>query len=146
MKKINFTKEQIKEIYEDLQMGMRSFYNPETGEITPMPDFINNPDADEGAWEEVIEYVESNWGLLIEFEKMPSNRSFELMEEFIEIVDDKRLQQRLINALNRNKPFSNFKYEIDNSGEFREIWFKFRDEKYKEWVLDHIDRINEKND
>ena len=72
MSKINLTKEQTKEIAEELDMGMRCFYNPETGEIKSMPDFNTNPYADSELWEEVIDYVDSNWGLLIEFEQMSS--------------------------------------------------------------------------
>lgn len=41
------------------------------------------------------------------------------MADFAENVDDTRLKDKLTNALNRPKPFQNFKWQIDNSGEFR---------------------------
>ena len=46
MSKVNLTKEQIKEIAGEMEMGFRCFYNPETGEVKSMPDFDGNPDAD----------------------------------------------------------------------------------------------------
>ncbi|MGQ1948702.1 hypothetical protein ACT3CD_16545 [Geofilum sp. OHC36d9] len=48
------------------------------------------------------------------------------MADFAESVDDTRLQDKLINALNRPNPFQNFKWQIDNSGEYRQQWFDFK--------------------
>ena len=75
-----------------------------------------------------------NLDKLVEFEKMSTRESFEMMEEFIDTVEDENFKQKLIYALNRNKPFRNFKYEIDYSDEYRQRWFKFKEEKYLECV------------
>ena len=64
------------------------------------------------------------------------------MEEFIDTVDDEQLKQKLIYALNRNKPFRNFKYEIDYSDEYRQRWFDFKNRKYFEWVEEKAGRMN----
>jgi len=40
---------------------------------------------------------------------MSSRDSFNLMADFAESIDNKKLQDRLINALNKSKPFKNFK-------------------------------------
>ena len=47
------------------------------------------------------------------------------MEGFADKVPDGRLQQKLINALNKKRPFANFKYIIDNSV-YRQDWFDYR--------------------
>jgi hypothetical protein len=48
------------------------------------------------------------------------------MENFLEVVDDQNLRGRLFSALNKRKPFNNFKQIIDYSGDYREKWFKFK--------------------
>jgi hypothetical protein len=64
------------------------------------------------------------------------------MTDFTESVDDTRLQDRLINALNRLKPLQNFKWQIDNSGEYRQQWFDFKKMRYIHWVKEQIDFKN----
>jgi len=51
---------------------------------------------------------------------MDSHESFKIMADFAENIDNARLQDRLINALNKSKPFRNFNWEIDNSGDYRQ--------------------------
>ncbi len=48
------------------------------------------------------------------------------MTDFAERIDDSKLQDKLRSALNRPKPFKNFKWQIDNSGVFRQQWFDFK--------------------
>lgn len=57
-------------------------------------------------------------------------------------MDSASLQEKLINALNRSKPFSNFKWIIDNSGDYRQKWFDFKNQKYIEWVEEKISELN----
>ncbi|MEL7121854.1 MAG: UPF0158 family protein, partial [Bacteroidota bacterium] len=127
-----FTKDQIKEIAEQLGVGMKCYINQETDEIKIMVDF-DDPYVNMEFWEEDKEELESNWGSYYEVDKMPSRNSFMIMEEFIELVNDRRLKERLIWALNQRKPFRNFKYEVEGST-YREKWFKFKDEANYKWV------------
>jgi len=64
------------------------------------------------------------------------------MADFAESIDNPRLQDRLINALNKSKPFQNFKWQIDNSGEYRQQWFDFKNMHYIELVKKQIDNNN----
>ncbi len=83
----------------------------------------------------------------MEIESPDTKFSFQIMEEFIiDIVDNSIIQEKLISALNRNKPFRNFKYVIDNSGKYREMWFKFKHNQYEEWVKEQIEMLNEFNE
>ena len=139
---INFTDDQIKEISQNLDAGMRCFYNTETAEIKILPDFENQLYAEQEMWAEAIEEIDSEFDKYVVFEVVPSHESFKIMEEFIETVNDNKLQNRLLNAINRSKPFRNFHAEIDNSGKYRQQWFDFKHQKYIEWVKDQIEVFN----
>lgn len=141
---INLTKEQIWSIAQDLDMGMRCFYHLKTGEIETTPNFHDSNwfGQDTEPWQEVLDKLDENWGEYFEFDRMTSLESFSLMEDFADTVDNKKLQDRLYKALNRSKPFRNFKWEIDNSGEYRQIWFDFKNNRLIEFVKIQIERYN----
>jgi hypothetical protein len=66
------------------------------------------------------------------------------MTDFIDTVADKKVQDLLIIALNKKKPFWNFKYVIDNSGEYRQKWFDFKEQESCKWIENQIADLNEK--
>jgi len=133
------TEEQIKEIAEDLECGLKCYYNTKSGEIKSIIDFDRYYGADEELWEEDLNHIEENWDDYIEFTGFESHESFQIMADFAKSVDDEKLQYRLFNALNRRKPFQNFKWQIDNSGHYRQLWFNFRSKRYKDWVKEQIE-------
>ena len=139
---LTISKEKIKEIAEDLDCGMKCYYNKKTKEITTILDFESHIGADEEPWEDVINEVEENWDDLVEFEMMDSRESFRVMADFAEEVDKSALREKLIDALNRSKPFGNFKWIIDNSADYRQNWFDFKNQKYIEWVETRISDLN----
>jgi hypothetical protein len=95
------------------------------------------------AWEEEYDKINSDQTEFKEIEKPYSRDSFNIMAEFAETLPDHlRLKSRLIDALNKRKPFREFKYVIDNSGEYRQKWFDFKDEKLREWVKERIEDGN----
>jgi len=63
------------------------------------------------------------------------------MEEFVDSLEDNTTKMRLLDALRGKKPFANFKYQIDNSGDYRELWFAFRLEKTIEWIRTQLARF-----
>ena len=77
-----------------------------------------------------------------EFEKMESRDSFKIMESFIDEVNDNVLQDNLVKALNRPKPFRNFKYELESNNDYREQWFQFKEKRMIEWIEDQIQNQN----
>ena len=109
-----------------------------------MPDFNSNPDADEEIWQEVSEEIDSNFDKYFEFDKLPTREYFQIMTDFIDTVTDIEIQNRLIIALNKSKPFRNFKYEIDNSGKYRQKWFDFKEQEYCKWIEFQIKDFNNK--
>jgi hypothetical protein len=141
---MTLTEEQIKEIAENLDMGMRCFYHLKTGEIEAAPNFLEGDwiAQDAEPWQEVLDKLDENWGDFFEFEKMTSHESFDIMADFAETVDNQNLQDKLFKALNKFKPFRNFKWEIDNSGEYRQKWFEYKNQKLIELVKDQIEQHN----
>ena len=139
---IKLTKEQINEIYQDLDCGFECFYNIETGEIKSIPDFDSNSFTEEEMWEEEIEEIDSNPDKYIEFEKMSSRDSFRMMEDFADEVEDETIQKLLLDGLSRSKPFHNFKFVIDNSGEYRDKWFAFKEKRICEWIEEQVEDYN----
>jgi hypothetical protein len=59
---------------------------------------------------------------LIEIEPPMPGESFRIMEDFIYSLPENahELKSKLVQALNRRKPFQNFKYVIDGSGKYRD--------------------------
>ncbi len=87
---------------------MRCFYNLKTGEIKTVINFDSWIGADEEPWEEELKEIDENWEDYFEFDGLESHDSFQIMADFADSVDDARLQDKLINALNISKPFRNF--------------------------------------
>jgi outer membrane cobalamin receptor len=138
---VKITKDQIKEIAEQLDCGNRCYINKETGDIKATPDFDNGY-ADEELWADVLKEFEENWEKYIQIEKMESHESFDLMADFADSVDSKELRDSLIKALNKKYPFRNFKWVVDNSGPYRQKWFDFKNQRLIEWVKDQLEVLD----
>ncbi len=135
------TEQQIKEIAEQLDCGFRSFWHKPTGELLFVPDLISNPEFDNDLFDADLEKLDNNFSDYFEIEKPTSSDSFEIMANFTEqLSDNNKLKNKLINALNKKKPFREFKFVIDNSGVYRQQWFDFKNAQLKQWV---IDKFNE---
>ena len=132
------TDEQINELADALDSGLRCFVHKGKKTIVATPDTINNPDCDSEWWDEATEEIENNFDSYVEIEKMDSHESFRLMEKFIKTVDNGPLRDRLEEALSRPKPFANFKFDIDNSGLYRQKWFDFKKLQMIEWVRGQV--------
>jgi signal transduction protein with GAF and PtsI domain len=132
------TDEQITELADNLDSGLRCFVHKETKAIVTTPDSVNDPLSDSELWDDANEVIENNFDSYAEIDKMDSRESFRLMEKFIEIVEDERLRDKLDQALRRPKPFWNFKFEVDNSGPYRQKWFDFKKQQLIEWVKEQL--------
>ena len=135
--------QQVKEIAEQLDTGWRCFFNTKTQEIVAVPDFIENPDYDREYFEEDLEKLETNADQYIEIEKPSSRDSFNIMLGFTDqLTGNEELKEMLFKALDRKKPFSNFKFLIDNSGIYRQKWFDYKNDQLKKWVIDKFKEAN----
>lgn len=64
---------------------------------------------------------------------MSSSQAFDVMKDFANQLETMTLKIELINALDRKRPFRNFKDIIDSS-DSRQDWFDFQEVAYKEYV------------
>lgn len=136
------TIDQIKEIADGLEAGMKCYYNRVTGAIKFILDSDRWIGADDELLEDDLNEIDDHFGDYFVFENMTSHDSFNLMVDFVDLVLDLSIQTKLISALNKSKPFRNFKNVIDNSGEYRQQWFDFKRSRYIDWVQDQIDTEN----
>ena len=79
-------------------------------------------------------FKHNDWENSLKFEPLESSESFRIMEYFTSQLKNIPLQNKLINALNNRKPFANFKFHIDNSGEFRQQWFNVKQKQLEKHV------------
>lgn len=141
MKDLKYPKEIISRIAQNIDMGMICFINTDTMEYDYIPGegydaFDNNERED--LFREVFDKINS-WEHLIRIAPPESWQSFRIMEQFIEncIPDNDTLKKRLWDALDRRKPFRNFKFIIDDS-EYRQRWFDFKQSQLEQLVLEEL--------
>ncbi|MEM6735757.1 MAG: hypothetical protein AAF620_06785 [Bacteroidota bacterium] len=131
------TEEQIKEIAEILECGELCFFHKITGMIEHHPD-PNDVYFDLEPWQETMDKIDEDWGNYQKFVKMDSNQAFQVMESFANTLMDENFKNRLFKQLSQRKPFSKFKWTIDNS-EYRQNWFDFKKQSYINWVREQLD-------
>jgi len=132
----NLNQETINEIAGQLEMGNNCFLHKETKEIKFIPDFATNLFFDEETWKNELQFLamvakDDDWIII---ENMSSHHVLRMMEEFINTVENVPLNSRLLKTLEGKKPFRNFKIAIDDSGAYREQWFRFKEEGFRKWV------------
>ena len=141
---VTLSTEQIKEIAGRLEVGFDCFLNKHNNELVFLigdEDGFSGVEEDD-AWANDRKKINDNPDDYYEIEKMGSRDSFSVMEDFIFTVDSDKLREELIRALKHKKPFRQFKYVIDYSGEYRQKWFDFKSKKMIEWVIAELDLIN----
>jgi hypothetical protein len=75
---------------------------------------------DSEIWPADIEEIDTNFGDYLEIKGMDSGESFQFMADFVDTVDNEKIEEQLIGALNRPIPFRHFKFTVDNSDEYRQ--------------------------
>jgi hypothetical protein len=98
-------KEKIKDIAENLDIGMKCFVHLETKEIKFIPDFDKHPCMDSEVRSADNKEIENNLGAYLEIDGMDSRDSFRVMEDFVDTVENENLKEKLVDSLHRPKPF-----------------------------------------
>lgn len=95
--------------------------------------------------EEMVENAEAilsdEDGRYVEIPKLPTHRAYEFMEEFIERLNDKKVQNRLYNAIKGKGAFRRFKDALLEWPEIEGQWFAYRDEMMKREVVEWLRSI-----
>jgi hypothetical protein len=132
----------LNEIAENMEAGMKCFMHKTTYEVISIPDADQFYDIDledeETGWKQEMDKAYGNPDF-IEIERMDSSESFRVMEDFVDFLPESATKIRLITALEGHKPFGNFKHQIENAGQERELWFKFRRARGIEWVKEQLE-------
>ena len=132
----------VHDVAESIDCGMVCFINPATLEMEDVPKSILEErfftETDDEEEDDELDLQHTNWEKCISIEPPESSESFRIMEDFIDEVDDKNLQRKLVNALERRHPFSNFKNMIEYS-DYRKKWFAFKQRKLEEYVWRDIE-------
>ncbi len=129
--------QQIKDISDYSNSGMKCYVNLDTWEFDYMPDFDHfGVYGETEGWDEVIAKVDG-WDNHIVIEGMSSRDSFKIMERFLPKVKKTKLRNRLAHALEKRKPFRHFK-DIVEYEETREAWFEHRDQQQIEFTKEQI--------
>jgi hypothetical protein len=131
----------IKEIAEQLDFGFRAFIHKTTRQTLFVPDKNSLPDIELDSWDEELEQIENNYTDYYEIHKWTSSEAFEIMREFAEQLTDNNLQSRLFNALRKKSPFREFKIITDNSGNFRQQWFDFKNKWQQDYVASKLNHL-----
>ncbi len=132
---MKLSQKQTDDIAQTLDMGLVCYIHKETGEVKEMQ---TEESAEIGGvekeWREEMQVIEKEIDKWVLIEPMMSRDSFRIMSDFVEMeVRNQNLRGRLAEALNRSRPFANFKRIVDNS-DMREDWFAFKQKKYEAWV------------
>ena len=135
----------IKEIAQELDCGSDCYYSQNTKELICIPNADLMATGDEDYYKEVfkddLEKVKSQKKDLIKFEVLKSFESFKIMEDFKNEIKEDHFKEKINEALNKRKPFQNFKYLIDTS-EYRENWFAFIQKELEKIVVKTMERNN----
>lgn len=131
----------VSEIADNLLAGLVCFLNPDTLEIEFLPkNLAYDPEEFEMVTGETWESAgikHENWQKCIEVEPMESFDSFKVMEYFIDELNNEKMQEKLVKALNKPKPFANFRNVVENS-DYRQQWFEFRQKQWEYYVWNTI--------
>jgi len=135
----------INEIAQELDCGNDCYYNTKTKELICLLNADAREMGDEEYYMEIFKddfsKIKKHKKDLIKFEVLESYESFKIMEDFKNEIKDEQFKEKLNEALNKRKPFQNFKYLIDTS-EFRESWFAFKQKELEKIVVKTIERYN----
>ena len=151
-------KVQIQKIIDELQMrfnDVTTYYNTENGEILGVEDYDFRIVEDED-FENILndfpewqrEHLREVYKLVYENDRqyiaLPDNfeiRDSDIMEDFIETIDDHKKRHQLENCMWQKGMYRKFKDKLFQIG-LEEEYYKFYDEKLKEIVIEWCEDNN----
>jgi hypothetical protein len=136
MAQITIDTEMLIVALEDHGSEHEHFLNLETGEIEIVFDESVSGEIDE----EFAQDMEGHPEKYRRIEPIFSGQAFDVMVDFVESLAESKAKQRLEEALNRRRPFRNFKDVLHYYPEIREDWFRFQEQAYKAFALAWLHR------
>lgn len=123
-------------IVKPLKCGLNCYYRRPMGK-TELPTDLECLYYDPESWQDVINKIENDRDNYIRFDKMESYQAYRVMEDFAYSLTDTDFRDKILERLERRKPFQNFKRLIDAS-DYRQDWFDFKKKAYIEWVKEQV--------
>ncbi len=155
MKKLKVDLEMIANAMEDVaRVDMEYYLDEETGEVIFIPEEVSRYVEEEDKnlrkelpdWQKEIvklaqEILLKKPDRYIYIPEGPTWNGYDLMVEFAEMIEDELLREKLDIALDGKGAFRRFKNVIADYPDYREKWFKFRDEKMNKKVIEWLNSI-----
>lgn len=126
-------------IEQEFDCGLNVFLHQFTLNLLVLPDDSDRDYIEEEYWEEQRLELKNNESHYIEIKKWNSSYSFKVMESFVlNIVDDYIFKTKLSDALEKSKPFRNFRTILDTNNEYLQKWYRFKTLMQKEYIKDQL--------
>lgn len=126
MIKLKIKLEKIINALEMSDVDNKTYFNKNTGEVLWSMD--NN--SEYSTYTEKDEF-DNNIIYMFGFN---SKNDYEIMEMFIETINDLKIRGILLNEITKKHPFRNFKNKLIDYG-MEDVWYVFKDNKYKEIAI-----------
>jgi hypothetical protein len=128
----------IEEIAELLDCGFLVYVQKTTFNNIVVPDEDANFGMELEEYESEFEELEKNYQDYFKIEKWTTSEAFDIMKDFANQVKVENLQKELLNAINKKGPFKQFMFTIDNSGEHRQKWFDYSNNRKEAFVREQF--------
>ena len=140
---ISITAEKIKDIVQEIEMGMLCYYHIKTGKLECVPDELKgHAGYEEECWKGSLKKIKTNRKQYICFEGMESSESFRMMERFVEDIKDANARRRFQETIALKKPFGHFKQLLHQYPPLQTHWYNFKDEQYILNVQQQLEAYN----
>jgi hypothetical protein len=136
-KALNINLYELCEAMEDGSYENEYFLDLETGEILFLSEYMDDEDT-----VKLKDRIEEDFNRYERIPKAESQEGYEDMVDFVATVEDEHLVELLEVAINGKGAFRRFKDVLLNYPEERERWFKFKDERMEERVLEWLEDID----
>ncbi len=134
-KKMKINTDMLIGAFEDHNYEMHRYLDTKSGETV----FVTESDMPEG--DELKESMEQEPERYVYIEPIDSSVSFRVMEDFVAQLAEGDMKHDLSEALQRRRPFRQFKDTMYRYPETKEEWFWYHDQRMKEiacrWLEDH---------
>lgn len=97
---------QINDIAQELDGGMKNFYHIATSKVKSYPDeFKGHAGFEEEFWKDIMEQVETAPEEYVSFEALESFESFSVMGTFINNIEDAKTRDQFQEVIQLKRPF-----------------------------------------
>jgi Uncharacterised protein family (UPF0158) len=140
---ISITPEKIKNIVQEVEMGMLCYFHIKTGELECVPDELKgHAGYEEEFWKDSLKKIKTHRRHYICFEGMESSESFRMMQKFIQDIKDDITCRRFQEIITFKKPFGHFKQLLNDYPLLKEEWYSFKDEQYRLFIQQQLETYN----